>query len=102
MVVGFRSNFASWPLLLTIIMVFLVLISSSMCFVFTIHPSKNPPPQNGCRRFKSVFCFLKVPVSHPPLSQSNRTFTKPTARHYTEYRFSPNIEMKEIREIEEL
>jgi hypothetical protein len=50
---------------------------------FTIHPSKNPPPQNGCR-LKSVFIFyflfylfiiiFKVPVSHPPLSQFNRTF----------------------------
>jgi hypothetical protein len=38
----------------------------------TIHPGKNPPPQNGCR-LKSVFIlFLKAPVSHPPLSQFNR------------------------------
>ena len=56
---------------------------------FTIHPGKNPPPQNGCR-LKSV--FFKAPVSHPPLSQFNRTFTKPTGRHYTKYRFSPDIE----------
>jgi hypothetical protein len=41
---------------------------------FTIHPRKNPPPQNGCR-LKSVSC-LKAPVSHPPLFQFNRTFHK--------------------------
>jgi hypothetical protein len=41
---------------------------------FTIHPSKNPPPQNGCR-LKSVF-FFKALVSHPPLSQFNWTFHK--------------------------
>jgi hypothetical protein len=41
---------------------------------FTIHLAKNPPPQNGCR-LKSVV-FLKAPVSHPPLSQFNRTFHK--------------------------
>jgi hypothetical protein len=32
------------------------------------------PPQNGCR-LESVFIF-NAPVSHPPLSQSNRTFHK--------------------------
>jgi hypothetical protein len=42
---------------------------------FTIHPGKNPPPQNGCW-LKSVFVFLKAPVSHPPLSQFNQTFHK--------------------------
>ena len=39
---------------------------------FTIHPGKNPPPQNGCW-LKSIV-FSKAPVSHPPLSQFNRTF----------------------------
>jgi hypothetical protein len=41
---------------------------------FTIHPGKNPPPQNGCQ-LKSIF-FSKAPVSHPPLSQFNPTFQK--------------------------
>jgi hypothetical protein len=41
---------------------------------FTFHPDKNPPPQNG-GWLKSVL-FLKAPVSHPPLSQFNRTFYK--------------------------
>jgi hypothetical protein len=40
---------------------------------FTIHPGKNPPPQNGCQ---VLFLFLKAPVSHPLLSQFNRTFHK--------------------------
>jgi hypothetical protein len=42
---------------------------------FTIHPGKNPPAQNGCR-LKSGFSIFKAPVSHPPLSQFNRTFHK--------------------------
>jgi hypothetical protein len=45
---------------------------------FTIHPGKNPPPQNGCQ-LKSAPLFLyikKALVSHPPLSQFNRTFHK--------------------------
>jgi hypothetical protein len=41
---------------------------------FIIYLGKNPPPQNGCR-LKSVL-LLKAPVSHPPLSQFNRTFHK--------------------------
>jgi hypothetical protein len=40
---------------------------------FIMHPNKSPPPQNGCR-LKSA--FLESPVSHPPLSQFNRTFHK--------------------------
>jgi hypothetical protein len=39
---------------------------------FIINPGRKPPPQNGCQ-LKSGF-FLKAPVSHPPLSQFNRTF----------------------------
>jgi hypothetical protein len=38
---------------------------------FTIHPGKNPSPQNGCR-----LIFLRALVSHPPLSQFKRTFYK--------------------------
>jgi hypothetical protein len=41
---------------------------------FTIHPGKNPPPQNGCQ-LKSV-SFFKAPVSYPPLSQCNWSFQK--------------------------
>jgi hypothetical protein len=37
---------------------------------FTLHLGKNPPPQNGCR------LTVEAPVSHPPLSLSNRTFHK--------------------------
>jgi hypothetical protein len=58
---------------------------------FTIYPGKIPPPQNGCR-LKSV-SFFKAPVSHPPLSQLNWTFTKSTSRHHTKYRLSPDIEL---------
>jgi hypothetical protein len=57
---------------------------------FTIHPGKNPPPQNVCG-LKSGF-VLKAPVSHPPLPNSTGLFTKPTGRHYTKYRFSPDID----------
>ena len=38
-----------------------------------------------------IFFFLS-PVSHPPLSQFNQTFTKPTGCRYTKYRFSPDID----------
>jgi hypothetical protein len=55
----------------------------------TIRQGENPPSQNGCR-LKSGY-FLKALVSHPPLSQFNRTFTKPTGLHYIKYRFSPDI-----------
>ena len=41
---------------------------------FTIHPGKNPPPQNGCQ-LKPV-SFFKASVSHPPLSQLNRNFSQ--------------------------
>ena len=61
----------------------------------TIHPSRNPSPQNRCR-LKSVFLFYfpfwKAPVSHPPLPQFNQTFHKKlTGCHYPKYRFSPDI-----------
>ena len=58
---------------------------------FTIHPSKNPPPQNGCW-LKSVI-FLKKSTRFHILHFPNSTglFTKPTARHNTKYRFSPDI-----------
>jgi hypothetical protein len=51
---------------------------------FTIHPGKNPPPQNGCR-LKSEFFFRKAPVLRPPLTQFNRTFHKTNRPplHYT-------------------
>jgi hypothetical protein len=35
--------------------------------------------------------FPKAPISHPPLSQFNRSFAKPTGRHYTKYRCSPDF-----------
>ena len=67
---------------------------------FTIYPGKNPPPQNGFPLKSGVF-FLKrkkgtgfisstFPIQ-PDFSQ------KPTGRHYTEYRFSPNTEPDERR-----
>jgi hypothetical protein len=65
---------------------------------FTIHPGKNLPPQNACR-LKSVF-FSKAPVSHPPFSQfpnSTGLFTKPTSCHYTNYRFSLDIDWAFLR-----
>ena len=60
---------------------------------FTIHPAKNPPPQNGCRltsvwkkkrKEKHRFHILHFP-------NSTGLFTKPTGCHYTKYRFSPDI-----------
>jgi hypothetical protein len=61
----------------------------------TIHLGKKPPLQNGCQ-LKSAF-LLKTMVSHPPFTQLNRTFTKPTGCHYTKYRFSPDIDTKLIQ-----
>jgi len=43
----------------------------------------------GC----NPFFLLKAPVSHPPLPNSTGLFTKPTGRHYTKYRFSPDIDV---------
>jgi hypothetical protein len=66
---------------------------------FIIHPGQNPPPQNGCRLKSVFFFFFKTPVSHPPLSQfpnSTGLFTKPTGRHYTKNRFSPDIASETI------
>jgi hypothetical protein len=42
---------------------------------------------------KSGF-VLKTPVSHPPHPNSTGLFTRPTGRHYTKYRFSPDIVSK--------
>ena len=56
---------------------------------FTIHPGKNPPPQNGCR-LKSVF-FLKHRFHILHFPNSTGLFRKPTSRHYTKYRFSLDI-----------
>ena len=53
---------------------------------FTIYPGKNPPPQNGCR-----FFFLKHRCHILHFPNSTGLFTKPTDRHYTKYRFSPDI-----------
>ena len=66
---------------------------------FTIHLGKNPPPQNDCR-LKSVL-FLKHRFHILHFLNSTGLFTKPTGRHYTEYQFFLNIEMKEIPKIEE-
>ena len=60
---------------------------------FTIHLGKNPPPQNSCE-LKSFFHFLffqkqRFHIFHFP--NSTILFTKPTGRHFTKYRFSPNI-----------
>ena len=56
---------------------------------FTIHPGKNPPLQNGCW-LKSVF-FLKHQFHILHFPNSTGLFTKPTGRHYTKRRFSPDI-----------
>jgi hypothetical protein len=59
---------------------------------FIIYPGKNPPPQNGCR-LKSVFFFPfrkdRFYILH--FLNSTELFTKPTGRHYTKYRFVPDI-----------
>jgi hypothetical protein len=57
---------------------------------FTIHPGKNPPPQNGCQ-LKSVLFLKKHRFHIPHFPNSTGLFTKPTGRHYTKYRFSPDI-----------
>jgi len=58
---------------------------------FTIHPGKNPPPQNGCGWHLLVFCKHRFHILHFP--NSTGLFTKPTGRHYTTYRFSPDIDL---------
>jgi hypothetical protein len=63
---------------------------------FTIHPSKNPPSQNGCW-FKSVFLLHKHRFHILHFPNSTGLFTKPTGRHYTKYRFSPDIALKDHR-----
>jgi hypothetical protein len=58
---------------------------------FTIHPGKNPPPQNGCR-LKSVFFIFKstgftsstFPIQ-PDFSQNQ------PGHHFTKYRSSLDI-----------
>jgi hypothetical protein len=63
----------------------------------TIHPGKNPPPQNSCRLksvffFLFLFSFLKAPVfTSSTFPNSTGLFTKPTGHHHTKYRFSPDI-----------
>ena len=60
---------------------------------FTIHPSKIPPPQNGCPLNYDFFLKKhRVHILHFP--NSTRLFTKPTGRHYTKYGFSPDIAKK--------
>ena len=60
---------------------------------FTIHPGKNPPPQNGCQLKPPFFSFFfqkhRFHILHFP--NSTRLFTKPTGRHYTKHQFSPDI-----------
>jgi hypothetical protein len=52
---------------------------------FTIHPGKNPPPQNGCRLKSVIFLKHRVHISTFP--------TQPdfSQNHYTKYWFSPDI-----------
>jgi len=57
---------------------------------FTIHPGKSPPPQKGCQ-LKSSFFFWKHRFHILQFPDSTGLFTKPTGRHYTKYRFSPDI-----------
>jgi hypothetical protein len=54
---------------------------------FTIHPGKNPPPQNGCRL--NFFLKHRFHILHFP--NSTGLFTKPTGHHYTKYQFSADI-----------
>ena len=56
---------------------------------FTIHPGKNPTPQNGC--WLKSFFFLKHRFHILHFLNSTGLFTKPTGRHYTTYWFSPDI-----------
>jgi hypothetical protein len=58
---------------------------------FTIHPSKNPPPQFGCRLKSVIFLNHRFHILHFP--NSTGLFTKPTGHHYTKYRFSPDIDL---------
>jgi hypothetical protein len=57
---------------------------------FTIRPGKNPPPQNGCRLISGFF-FQKHRFHILHFPNSTGLFTKPTGRHYTKHRFSPDI-----------
>jgi hypothetical protein len=59
---------------------------------FTTHPGKKLPPQNGCRLKSIIFLEALVHILHFP--NSTGLFTKPTGRHYTKYRFSPDIVVK--------
>jgi hypothetical protein len=56
---------------------------------FTIHPDKNPPPQNGGWLKSVPFLKHRFHILHFP--NSTGLFIKPTGRHYTKYRFSPDI-----------
>jgi hypothetical protein len=51
---------------------------------------KNYPPQNGCR-WNPFFFFQKHRFHILHFPNSTGVFTKPTGRHYTKYRFSPDI-----------
>ena len=59
---------------------------------FTIHNSKNPPPQNGCR-LKSILLKKiqkhRFHILHFP--NPIGLFTKPIDRQFTKYRFSLDI-----------
>jgi hypothetical protein len=58
---------------------------------FTIHPSKKSS-SSKCLPVGIRFCiFFKAPVSHPHFPHSTGLSTKPTGRHYTKYRFSPDM-----------
>jgi hypothetical protein len=58
---------------------------------FTSRPGKNPPSQNGCR-LKSVLFFEKHRFHILYFPNSTGSFTKPTGRHDTTYRwFSPDM-----------
>jgi hypothetical protein len=62
---------------------------------FTIHSGKNHPHQNDCRLKSDFFYFFIFFIKHRfhilHSLISTRLFTKPIGRHYTKYRFSPDI-----------
>jgi hypothetical protein len=58
---------------------------------FTINPGKNPPPQNGCRLKSVFFFFFFNNFQSTGFTSSTGLLTKPTGRHYTKYRFFPDI-----------
>ena len=60
---------------------------------FTIHPGKNPPPHNGCRLNYGFFLKQRFHILHFP--NSTGLFIKTIGRHYANYWFSPDIELKE-------